>query len=395
MTKLHETVIRKIRELPPLPLAAQRLLQLVEDERSSASDLTRVLKTDSALTAKVLHLSNSAFYGFSGKITTLSRAVVILGFSALKNIAIAFATCDALRKLDGPVDWDNYWQHGIATASCAQTVAEKIKYPIPEEAFIACLLHDVGYAVMSAAIPHDASRQKLCEIMGDIERENAEFGLSHPEAGQLVMEHWKIPQLLCRTIRYHHNLHALDAAGAEPLLQLVIFADLYAHLNGCGYLDRLVPYRYEVMLQRLGVLTDDFPVLFRNIEDRIAATRHFFDLPPLHHANAGRQVVLISADRARAHWLETLLASWGFELVHESLLASLAGKEASAHLLVLLDCGSLQRAPQEQLAMSLLQRGVRVCRIAPDGMLPASGAEIPQLPHTFSRPELEALWPGP
>ncbi len=389
MAEIHEAVIRKIRQLPPLPLAAQKLLQMVEDERSSASDLTRALKTDPALAAKVLHLSNSAFYGFSGKITTLSRAVVILGFSAVKNMAIGFATCDALRTLEGPVDWDSYWLHCVTTASCGQAVAEKICYPVPEEAFIACLLHDVGYAVISAAQPKKAFAPSP-DILGDIERESAEFGISHAEAGQLVMEHWKIPQTLCRTIRYHHNMHALDAVGAETLLQLVIFSDLYAYLSGCSYLDQLPPYRYEVLLQRLGVLTDDFAALFRNIDGRIAATRNFFGLPQLHPNNQGRQIILISADRSRAHWLETVISGWGFELLHESLLSGLVAQPEAANLRVLLDCGSLQRAPMEQLATSLRQRGIRICRIAPEGMLPvAAEATCPQLPHTFTRPELE------
>lgn len=393
MAGVHETVIRKIRQLPPLPLAAQKLLTMVDDERTSAEGLTKVLKSDAALAAKVLQLVNSAFYGFSRKITTLSHAVVILGFSAIKNVAIGFAACEVLKKLEGPVNWERYWLHGVTCASCGQAVAEAAGYRIPEEAFIACLLHDVGYAVLAAVAPavmHDLALRKM---LGDLEQESAALGINHAEAGQMVMEHWKIPQQLCRVIRFHHSPQVVDADNSGPLLALVVFSDVFAYLSGYGYHDQMQPYCYDTLLQKLGVMTDDYGALFKGISARLNATRAFFDLPLEEANNVGRRVVIISADCTRAHWLKNLTASWGFEIMHESALHGIMTAEQQQNLCVLLDGSSLQAQPMALLNDCLRTRGIQVRRILPllsteSGDVGAEG----DLPYLFTRLDLEHIF---
>ena len=109
---------------------------------------------------------------------------------------------------------------------------------------------------------------------------------------------------------------------------------------------------------------------------------------------------LVSADRARAHWLDTVITGWGFETVHESTLHALAGGTDTRDLCVLLDCGSLQQAPMLQLAGCLRAKGIRVCLVAPDGAEPDCAPSLDgppeggsdMLPHLFNRPELQRLF---
>ena len=131
-----DEIIAKINDLPPLPLVIQKLLKVMKDEKSSADDVTRVLSADQALAGKVLKLVNSPFYGMQGTITTISRAIVILGFSAVRNLALGLGTIQKLKKTGTSVDMDSFWNHSIATAAAAKVVAPLVKYPDPEEAFI-------------------------------------------------------------------------------------------------------------------------------------------------------------------------------------------------------------------------------------------------------------------
>lgn len=394
MNEKYDHILRKIRELPPLPVAAQKLLEVVDDSRSCANDLTRILQSDQALTTKVLQLVNSSFYGFSGKITTLTRAVVILGFSAIKNMAIGFAAFDALKKLKGPVDWDGYWLHGVAVAACGQVAAEKMKYPVPEEVFISGLLHDVGYAIMSAAILKDVSPSELSQVLGDTVAESANFGINHAEAGQMVMEYWRFPEKFCRATRFHHSLNVLGTE-TDPLLPLIMFADLCAHLFGCGYYEKLPGIRPDELLGRISSAQPDCRVIFREAMLKTHNTLEFFGIkkelgsdPPPPGPEGPPRVLFLSGNAKRIEWINALLENWGYQLASPADLHNPQPCIAA----VILDEDSLHSAVLPQLEQKLGEQGLCV---ALSHRLNADSTELPtgieSLPYNFTAYELKQL----
>ena len=143
-----------------MPLVVRKLLSVMDDDRSSADDISAVLASDQALAAKVLKLVNSSFYGMSGQVSTISRAVVILGVSAVRNLALGLSIAGIMGKGRQSSLWSRFWDHSLAAATAAEHLARETGYPDPEEAFVAGLLHDVGHLVFMLAAPGDFWRPR-------------------------------------------------------------------------------------------------------------------------------------------------------------------------------------------------------------------------------------------
>ena len=140
-----------MRNLPTLPLIVTRLLELIEDPGSAIQDLQEVISMDLALTAKVLKLANSAYYGYPREISTLTQAVIVLGLNTIKSLVLAASAYNIFYKeLPGyKMARGGLWFHSFLTASFAKMIAKKKVPAAQETAFIAGLLHDMGKQVMS------------------------------------------------------------------------------------------------------------------------------------------------------------------------------------------------------------------------------------------------------
>ena len=135
-----------------MPAVTRQLLTVMRDEDSSAADVAKVLSSDQALAGKVLKLANSSFYGVPNEVTTMSRAVVIMGFTGVRNMAMGLGTTAALRGLGEDLDMQSFWSHAIANAAACQVLAPHMPSRMdPEEAFLAGLMHDIGAYVLAAA----------------------------------------------------------------------------------------------------------------------------------------------------------------------------------------------------------------------------------------------------
>ncbi len=215
--KLRE-LTKSIDMLPPLPAVMRRLLDVARDEDSDAEDMGAVISTDQAFTSRLLKLVNSSFYGFSHQISTISKAVVVLGFEAVKNLALGVGVFEELNKTinNGVLDIKKFWQHSIVTAVIAKLLAEKSGYHPAEEAFVAGLVHDSGklFLAMKApkvfeAVMEQAKNEPgrdLCEVERDL------LAIDHAILGTNIFKHWRFPENLLRAVRCHHNLEL----GASP-----------------------------------------------------------------------------------------------------------------------------------------------------------------------------------
>lgn len=233
-----EELLDRVEELAPLPHVANRIIQVADDDRFSAYDLAAVIATDTAMTAKLLRLANSAYYGFPRRITTVRDSVVLIGFRAVRAGAIAAAMIDLFPSSnDGQFSSDLFWGHSVACALVAEAMAKETGYARPDEAFTVGILHDIGRLVLSQYVPEAFGRvmyQALHEGKSLQEKELEEFGFEHAELGAALAERWSFPAEIRAAIAEHHDLeHAPDRSG---LTYVVAHANALCHRHGlwCG-----------------------------------------------------------------------------------------------------------------------------------------------------------------
>lgn len=205
-----EEVVAKTADLPALPAATLAVMREAQSASATAHSVSRYLMQDQALTARVLRLANSAFYGMQRRIASPEDAIVILGMRAVRNLAMIASTYHWMTKpLKGySIDPYRFWEHSLAVAVASQVVAAKRCPNSQDLAFTCGLLHDLGKVALSAwlenrGIPIAAVAAKL-----DLTVEQAErrvFGFDHQEVGSHLAENWNLPKPIVESILYHHR----------------------------------------------------------------------------------------------------------------------------------------------------------------------------------------------
>ncbi len=203
--------ILHIRELPTLPSVVDRILRLVSSPDTTAQDLNKIIANDMSLSSKILRLANSAFYGLSRKVDTITEAVVYLGFNMVKAMALSVSVFDLFRGSGTSYKYfsrEALWRHAIACGVTSRIISRKIKHGNPETIFMSGILHDIGKVIVD-----HYSHQEFREILAYAEAEqvfikDAEehvLGVNHAKVGYWLAEWWKLPEVISDPIYYHHN----------------------------------------------------------------------------------------------------------------------------------------------------------------------------------------------
>ena len=230
-------VTERIIGLSALPTIVTQLIALVGDPRSSARQVARLISTDQALTAKILRVANSAFYGFPRKIATVQLAIVVLGFNAVKNLALSVTV---LKRFSSGTDHrlfdrQRFWQHAIGCGVAARVLARRFGGH-EGEAFVAGILHDIGKLIL-IEYAHDefAEALELAERDGIAiaEAEETVLGVTHAEVGGWLAERWNLPEPLAQSISCHHQPWSLDEP--DDLVLLTHLADALVRFNDIGH----------------------------------------------------------------------------------------------------------------------------------------------------------------
>lgn len=208
-----------IHDLAPFPLVGLRVIELVRDQRTSASELAEILALDPVLTAKILKVSNSAAWGRQRNITTVRDAVVLLGFEEVRQLALL--TCvvanfgNSPRVNDG-FDMEGFWLHNVTVAVAAEAVARKTKLANPGDAFTAGILHDIGRLVLRTALPgafHDALVLQAQQGVAPREAEIRTTGYAHEDVSRALGGYWQFPMNIVEAIGGHHRVDLTLAQG--------------------------------------------------------------------------------------------------------------------------------------------------------------------------------------
>jgi putative nucleotidyltransferase with HDIG domain len=203
-------LINEITQLPVQPGAAMRLLWMLEDPRTSAADLGRLIESDPSLSTQVIRLANTAFYGLSGKVSSAWRAVTVLGLATVRAIATT-AAFDLFSEKGRSVP-DDFWSHSVTTAAAAAALARRVGIQ-PSDAFSAGLLHDIGSALVFRRAPrrYDAVLSRLAADpdLTRCDAEHLEFGVTHAEVGSAALSVMRFPAEMVEAIGQHHTEPAL------------------------------------------------------------------------------------------------------------------------------------------------------------------------------------------
>lgn len=222
--------VRKITTIATLPEVVAKIVSTVEDPRSSAAQLHRIVSHDPALVTRILKVVNSAFYGLPGQIGSIERAIVLLGLNAVKNIAVAASLGQLFRgvKLCEGYTARDLWTHCIAVAVTSRDLARNLRLPIADEAFLAGMIHDVGLLIAMQLHPEKlrnvCERVKAAPDTDFCQAERELTAMDHQILGQALCELWKFPKS-CAVVAGNHHAPALQAEEHRKLLTLVHIAD--------------------------------------------------------------------------------------------------------------------------------------------------------------------------
>lgn len=223
--------ISGLKEIRPLPTAVQRMLEILSGEIVSATDLECFIKYDQALSAKILRLANSAYYGFRGKVETLSRAIMIVGFHRVRSICLYMLLMElcADNQTLNVSQREELWKHSFATAKIAAKIAARRPWMTKEHAYVLGLFHDLGRTIMAGnfkehyqSIRELATARKMPFWCAELQ-----YGLTHTQIGKWTAIKWAFPEMFQRVIEFHHAPEKSPSFTAE--VTMIALANILAN----------------------------------------------------------------------------------------------------------------------------------------------------------------------
>ena len=280
-------IAQNVVSLPTLPTVVAKIVNLVQDPNTTARTLAKIISSDQVLTAKVLKLANSSYYGFPRKIGTVNLAVVLLGYRTVRDIALSVSVIEQFSQQDGDLwfDYSRFWEHSIATGVAAQAFARQFRYQVTGEAFVAGLIHDIGKLVLNQYMKREF--RKVLSLVNTEEllfheAEEKVLGVNHGRIGAWTVERWNLPKNLVDALAHHHSPE--NAHRSPQLAHLVHFCDILVRKGGYGYsgdlgMPQLSPATAEMLeLQRTDDGRVDFEPYLDLLHEEMEKASTFVDL---------------------------------------------------------------------------------------------------------------------
>jgi len=246
-------------DLPFSPEIFQTLfVQTGDNSMASLEDIGETLSKDQGLTARILSLANSAYYGLQAEVQSVPRAAAVLGLSEIRNIVLALGVNGLTKAYTLPEDFDldGYWQHQFFVATVAKELSRMTEMGVPANLFTAGLLHDVGKLITALKRPDEwQAIQELAEAdeLAESEAEDEYWGLDHAVVGSLVLKSWDLPAALVEPVNWHHSpALAPDYSNTATLIGLANAVTHAVEDPECGYTDTV-----EELCDEVDVNLDD------------------------------------------------------------------------------------------------------------------------------------------
>jgi putative nucleotidyltransferase with HDIG domain len=281
----YQRIIENIKQLPALPLIVNKLIKVVNSPDSSAEDAADLIEKDPALTTKVLRLANSAFYGMPRSISSVSSAVVILGFNTLRSLVLGASVISMFPSNGAKIAFDRlrFWKHSIVCAMVARSIAQHIMGVTimdPQSAFCAGIMHDIGKLIFELFTPQEYTavcRQSQEKGIPVVEAEAAVMGITHAQIGAILADKWALPLELEAAIVHHHEPQA--AKNVRELITTIHLADGIAHHLDCGLWDEeALPAEWAGARTLLSIDDQEYQRITASLKNEIDKYKEFFSI---------------------------------------------------------------------------------------------------------------------
>ncbi len=280
-----------IDKMPSLPITVSKIMEICNDPKTSPADLNKVISIDPVLMGKVMKLINSAYYGLSQEITSLARAIIMLGINTVKNLALSTAVLGTIgsSKEFQALNMEGFWRHSLSTGVTAKIIAKqrKVDQKNIEEYFIAGLLHDLGKIPMNNKLQEeyllamsfsDRDHQPLYRS------ETEHIGIDHGEVGGMIVSAWKLSEEIQDAVLFHHNPEA-GPPETKDIVFTVSLANYFANFFEMGFAGDRYPEKLpRAVFDYLGITMDNLEDIEDTVGAEIEKARIFLNLA--HSASA-------------------------------------------------------------------------------------------------------------
>jgi len=262
-----EKLILDTVDLPSLPPVASKVLQLINKDGSSVSELEDLIAKDQSFSTRLLRVANSPYYGRGRSIDTISSAIIMIGFNTMRSLIVAASVKDMHSRFG--LFEKKLWEHSLGVSIAASLIAKKTRLVHAEEAMVAGLLHDVGKTVLNNNLPDQYSLiiERVFEQSVPFHTVETEMlGYNHCNVGGLIARKWKLPKNLEIVIEYHHteDMPVMDDSSYEVMCSLVKVADALCLNLGIGFqLSNEIP---DIDIQALGLTKESLDAIGADVE---------------------------------------------------------------------------------------------------------------------------------
>jgi len=270
---LTDTILESMVNLPPFPVVVQRAIQLINDPKSSTQDVVEAIQFDQSITANVLKICNSAYFGLRRTVHSLKEALILIGFNQLLEIILSQ---ESLNIFSTPcqgydLEYGELWRHSVACALLTRIVSKRLGREASPTYFTAGLLHDIGKVALSKFVGNYFGDIKKCiheEHLSFVEAEHKVLGIDHAELGGKITNQWNFPENIVAAVRYHHTPSL--TSGEHEIVHLTYLCDLVAMITGIGGgADGLSYHAYQDVIKQYNLNENDIERFIVDLDDRI------------------------------------------------------------------------------------------------------------------------------
>ena len=270
-----QSLVDNASDLISLPEVTLRVNEIANDPNSTADDMATVITQDPALVVRMLKVANSAYYGLSNEVETISRAVAVLGTNKIRDLVLSSTACEAFDGIPNDlISMQDFWHHSLYCGLLAQILSKKSNKTNSESIFIAGLLHDIGQLLMFNQMPEKSHEAILLLMEGSEELETFEaerhvFGFDHMQVGAALIKNWKLAPVLQECVEFHHEPQKAKNFKAEVAMinianAVAVMAD-FDSMNPDDEIPMIAPLSWELT----GLTPQDLPEAIKKAQEEI------------------------------------------------------------------------------------------------------------------------------